>query len=71
MNKDIRNFYIDVINLVNEYESIPWEARRCVLELITLKIEKQADASIVKEIEENKDPVDQVIVREEENAESL
>lgn len=59
MNKDIRNMFYELIEVINKYD-LPWEVRRIVVENVLYMTEKKADEAIMQEIGE-----------EGENAKSL
>ena len=46
MDSEIRQFYLDVIDIANTFPNIGWETKRLVFENVLNKIEKQADATI-------------------------
>lgn len=50
MNTKIRKFQDDLVELVNSYDDIPWEARLVVLELVTSNVQKIADNAIIEEL---------------------
>lgn len=61
MNARIRLFQDKLVDLVNEFDDIPWEARLITLELITFKVQKTADDAIMSELsggnEQCKNPI--------------
>ena len=57
MNTKIRNFFHELIDLVNKYD-LPWEVRRIVLENVLYMTEKKADEAILQEDEVNKEGED-------------
>ena len=59
MDTEIRNFFHELIDLVNKY-NLPWEVRRLVLENVTNMVEKKADEAIRQQS-----------IEEGENAESI
>ena len=59
MNIAIRNFFHELIDLVNQ-QDLPWEVRRMVLENVLYMTEKRADDEIrleAQEAEECKKPI--------------
>ena len=52
MNIDIRNFFHELIDLVNKYD-LPWEVRRIVVENVLYMVEKKADEAIQLEAQED------------------
>lgn len=70
-NMDLRNMYMDAIDLANKYESIPWEAKRLIFQLVQEMAEKKADESIKLEFENLNITVDDLVLGGIENAESL
>lgn len=48
MDRKVRAFYHDLIDLVNAHD-LPWEVRRVVLENVLLMTEKKADEAIMNE----------------------
>ena len=70
MNNDIRQFYLDVIDLANTYPDIPWECKRLVFENVLNKVQKQADEAIQAEVG-NEIHVDTLVLGGEEDAEML
>ena len=65
MNSDIRTLYLELIELLNRYESIPWEIKRIMLEDIQYKAEKQADKCINEEL------ASEAAMKEKDDAEKL
>jgi hypothetical protein len=49
INRSARSFYHDLIDLVNQYDVLPWEVRRVVIENVQLMTEKKADEAIRNE----------------------
>lgn len=49
MDRQVRAFYHDLIELVNSYAVLPWEVRRVVLENVQYMTEKKADEAIRNE----------------------
>ena len=58
MNFRLRLFQDNIIDIVNQFNDLPFEGRRLVLESVMHLIEKKADEAIV-------------IEREEENAKNI
>ena len=69
MNNQVRSFYLDLIDLVNKYEDIPWEVKRIVLDDVQLKAAQKADACIREEIGKDGFHVDTLILGGNEDAE--
>lgn len=70
MNNDIRQFYLNLIDMANTYPDIPWECKRLAFENVLNKIEKQADDAIREEMG-NDIHVDTLVLGGEEDAEML
>ena len=71
MDKDIRALYYDLIDVVNKYNSLPWEVRRIVLDNVQMKAEKKADESIREELNGKGIHVDALVLEDNEDAENL
>lgn len=54
INMDIRNFFYELIDLVNK-QDLPWEVRRIVLENVLNMTEKRADDEIRYEAREEEE----------------
>ena len=52
MNFRLRFFQDNIIDVVNQFDDLPLEAKRLVLESVMHLVEKKADEAIVKEREE-------------------
>lgn len=52
MDFRIRLFQDNIVSLVNEFQDIPFEARRLVLESVAHLVERKADEAIVTQREE-------------------
>ena len=73
MDSEVRQFYLDVINIANTFPNIGWETKRLVFENVINKIEKQADDAIRAEVG-NDLYVDNIVLTDSEgkdNAEKL
>lgn len=69
MDRLVRSLYHDLVELINIYDSLPWEVRRVVIENVGYMVEKKADEAIRnedievdtldvgKEVEECKKPI--------------
>lgn len=49
INRSVRSFYHDLIDLINSYSNLPWEVRRVVIENVQYMTEKKADEAIRNE----------------------
>lgn len=65
MDKDIRNLYHDLVDLVNKYETVPWEARRLALEAVQNMAEKKADEVIREELCQGELYIDEIKIGED------
>ena len=71
MNNDIRSLYLDLIDVVNKYENVPWEARRLALQVVQDKAEQQADACIKQELANTGIHVGTIILEGGEDAKDI
>ena len=55
MNYRLRKFQDDLVDLINSYDDLPWEARLLALELIAGNVQKQADMAIMSEMSEKEE----------------
>lgn len=55
MNYRLRKFQDDLIDLINSYDDLPWEARLLALELIAGNVQKQADMAVMSEMSEKEE----------------
>ena len=70
MNNDIRQFYLNLIDMANTFPNIPWECKRLAFENVLNKVQKQADEAIQAEVG-NEIHVDTLVLGGEEDAEML
>lgn len=49
MDRLVRSLYHDLVELINIYDSLPWEVRRVVIENVGYMVEKKADEAIRNE----------------------
>lgn len=49
MDRLVRSLYHDLIEVINIYDSLPWEVRRVVIENVGYMVEKKADEAIRNE----------------------
>lgn len=70
-NMNLRNMYMDAIDLANKYKELPWEARRLIFQVVQGMIEKNADACIKMEYENLDVTVDDLVLGGNINAENL
>ena len=55
MNYRLRKFQDDLVDLINSYDDLPWEARLLALELIAGNVQKQADMAVMSEMSEKEE----------------
>lgn len=55
MNYKLRKFQDDLVDLVNSYSDLPWEARLVVLELVVTNVQKVSDETIIAEMSEKEE----------------